>query len=289
MTTKTPQSIDVNQPNYRVYSHAGEWIQGPILCPRTGNFEKVLVTLRTNTLRTSFTYNSNNNYRHGKKIQNLAEKLATKYHAHIDPCHFMKFSNIPIGVGLGSSTSDLVAFTFAYLHELGVRLTHLQTYQMATEYEGYSDPLYDSRTFLFNSKSKKELYSLPSIGKKYKAALTFSKQVREIVTDELQFNYTQEDIEKFKVIEAAFRRGITTANFKMIFAAADASAVQNQHQMSLDDYDEIKDICSRYAMGFSISHSGSAIVIHAEDQNLALVRKVLAGEGYESKKITISL
>jgi len=45
MTTKTPQSIDVNQSNYRVYSHAGEWIQGPILCPRTGNFEKVLVTL----------------------------------------------------------------------------------------------------------------------------------------------------------------------------------------------------------------------------------------------------
>lgn len=292
MFTPLPDTFSQQKPAFQqiyVESHAGELIQGPWRYG-DGSAGKVLVTLRTRSLMTTHLITEEHPSRDTPSLMPktlfLRNSLNKLYGIKNRDLHIERVSNIPVGKGLGSSTSDLLSFAKNYLAYHDIYPEENDIFRIATESERYSDPLYSTRNFLFNSGDKTELVKYPSLGIIGCALIVFSKCIESIDTDSLSSDYSTDYIMKFSTVLALTEAAFSAGNSRLLMRAAMASARLNQDRIKLWDLEELWAKAQKLSLGFSVSHSGTAMVFHMPDfESLYKVKHLMESAGYDGIEI----
>lgn len=170
-------------------------------------------------------------------------------------------STVPIGWGLGSSTSDIMAAIRATADAFRERITQREVAALAVKAETASDSTmfkYPLVLFAQREGAILEQFSgqLPGL-----AVLGFNTDGtrRGINTLELApARYSSWEIEAFRPLVGLLRRAIETQDSKSIGCIATASAYINQSHLPLPHFDKLIKIKESVgALGLQIAHSGT--------------------------------
>jgi uncharacterized protein involved in propanediol utilization len=168
---------------------------------------------------------------------------------------------VPTGIGLGSSTCDVVAAIRAVSHAYGVELDAAQVARLAIEAEGAADPImFDGEMVLFAQRQGRVLESFGSWVPRY-AVLSIDTDVGERGIDTLSLpipEYTDADLAVFESMIGRVREAFARRDPVTLAAVATESATLNQRFVPLRKFQEIRDLATEYrALGVQISHSGT--------------------------------
>jgi uncharacterized protein involved in propanediol utilization len=170
-------------------------------------------------------------------------------------------STVPIGWGLGSSTSDITAAIRATADAFGERITRREMAALAVEAETASDSTmfkYPLVLFAQREGAILERFSaqLPGL-----AVLGFNTDAtrRGINTLELApARYSCWEIEAFRPLVGLLRRAIETQDPKAIGCVATASSYINQRHLPVPHFDKLIKIRESVgALGLQVAHSGT--------------------------------
>jgi uncharacterized protein involved in propanediol utilization len=169
--------------------------------------------------------------------------------------------SVPSGIGLGSSTCDVVAAIRAVSHAYGVELDAAQVARLAIEAEGAADPImFDGEMVLFAQRQGRVLESFGSWVPRY-AVLSIDTDVGERGIDTLSLpipEYTDADLAVFESMIGRAREAFARRDPVTLAAVATESATLNQRFVPLRKFQEIRDLAAQYrALGVQISHSGT--------------------------------
>jgi uncharacterized protein involved in propanediol utilization len=169
--------------------------------------------------------------------------------------------SVPTGIGLGSSTCDVVAAIRAVSHAYGVELDAAQVARLAIEAEGAADPImFDGEMVLFAQRQGRVLESFGSWVPRY-AVLSIDTDVGERGIDTLSLpipEYTDADLAVFESMIGRVREAFARRDPVTLAAVATESATLNQRFIPLRKFQEIRDLAAEYrALGVQISHSGT--------------------------------
>jgi uncharacterized protein involved in propanediol utilization len=169
--------------------------------------------------------------------------------------------SVPTGIGLGSSTCDVVAAIRAASHAYGVELDAAQVARLAIEAEGAADPImFDGEMVLFAQRQGRVLESFGSWMPRY-AVLSIDTDVGERGIDTLSLpipEYTDADLAVFESMIGRVREAFARRDPVTLAAVATESATLNQRFVPLRKFQEIRDLATEYrALGVQISHSGT--------------------------------
>ncbi len=168
-------------------------------------------------------------------------------------------SQVETGLGLGSSTADVVAAIRACAGALGVGLSPEEIAAIAVEAELATDPLmFDSHALLFAP-----CYGqiLESWGDWYPDYVVFSCDLAEtgtqIDTLSLSRHYSDEEAEHFESIVSTAREGFSRRDPALIAAAASQSAALSQSRVPLARFATLERVAREAgALGVQVAHSG---------------------------------
>lgn len=202
-------------------------------------------------------------------------------------------SNIPPGVGGGSSTSDCTATARAVRAMLGAGARHLSDLEILQEIvfpaEGPCDPLalLDSGfPVLWASRTGEVLHvynrPLPAFH-----ALGFVADSQTIVsTDDLAAKQkkkkpTDKELDAFAAVLKKFDAAMETGSARGIAEAAEESGTLNQSECAIRNWDRLRRLSKKVgALGISCSHSGTAAAFlwdaHEEDLQERVVEATAA-------------
>jgi uncharacterized protein involved in propanediol utilization len=169
--------------------------------------------------------------------------------------------SVPTGVGLGSSTCDVVAAIRAVCDAHGVQLDAAQVARLAIEAEGAADPImFDGAMMLFAQRRGLVLESLGSWTPPY-AVLSIDTDPGGPGVDTLALpvpRYTDADLAAFESMIGRARRAFLQRDPVALAAVATESATLNQRFVPLRSFGEISALAQEYhALGVQISHSGT--------------------------------
>lgn len=262
-----------------VTSHFGELIQGPYQLGE--GWEYSLVTLPCRALSTEMSLTGSRHYSIGPRTRRLWENLHKQFDLPITYRIFKK-SNIPIGKGLGSSTSDL--FCAGLLFEKVYRkfASMDQLFATCTGGEVASDPLHLEFPAIFAQQKKSVLARIKTINTNISFIGTFSKEADQIETEAIAIRkYTEDHVKAYNVSKALLSYGLASGCTRSVARACAISAEMNADFVHLKDFKEIFERQSKLgAFGYAISHSGPAISLMFDDpekRNKALPKLKEAG------------
>jgi len=170
-------------------------------------------------------------------------------------------SNIAVGWGLGSSTSDVTAAIRAVADGLERRLLPEEIAYLAVQAETASDSImFNDLAILFAHREGKVVEDLggrlPELD-----VLGFNTDRSGAGIDTLTFppaRYSWQEIEAFRPLIGLLRRAIQTQNTKLVGYVASASAEINQPYLPKPHFDRLKGIADLVgALGFQVAHSGT--------------------------------
>ncbi|MFJ6783538.1 GHMP kinase [Streptomyces yangpuensis] len=168
--------------------------------------------------------------------------------------------DIPVGLGMGSSTSDVIAVVRAVADSYGTRLPAAAVARLAVRAELACDPLMlDARPVLFAQREGRVLevlgHRLPSlvvVGCALGGGApvdTLSLPARE---------YDDHDVRAFERLRVLLRRAVTTGDAALLGRVATASARHGQRLLRHPEFDALVAIARRLgAVGVQIAHSGA--------------------------------
>lgn len=168
---------------------------------------------------------------------------------------------VATGVGLGSSTCDVVATIRAICNAYAAELDEADVAQLAVAAEGAVDPLmYDGTVVLFAQRHGRVLESLGSWVPEY-AVLSLDTDVGHGGIDTLGLplpHYTDTELRTFESLVTRIRRAFQRRDAAAIAAVATESAMLNQRSLPMRGFREIcafaQECC---ALGVQVSHSGT--------------------------------
>lgn len=172
-------------------------------------------------------------------------------------------SNVPVGWGLGSSTSDVTAAVRAVGDAFRDRIASKDIAHLAVKAETASDSLmFDERMVLFAQREGVIIEDfnglLPEI-----EVLGFNTDPSGNGVNTLDFipvRYSWWEIEAFRPLIGRLRRAVETQNPYCIGQVATASANINQQHLPKPHYDEVFSIKEKVsALGLQVAHSGTVI------------------------------
>ena len=170
------------------------------------------------------------------------------------------FSDVEVGLGLGSSTADVVAAIRAVAAVLGITPRAADVAAIAVEAEVAADPLmFDDFALLFAQRGGAVLESW---GYWYPAFAVCSANLAEAGTriDTLQLPppaYTESELDLFADILETARDGFRRRDLAGIAAAATRSAILNQSRIKLARFETWRRLAEEAgALGVQIAHSG---------------------------------
>ena len=172
-------------------------------------------------------------------------------------------SNVPVGWGLGSSTSDVTAAIRAVADAFRDRVTPKDIAHLAVRAETASDSLmFDERMVLFAQREGVIIEDfnglLPEI-----EVLGFNTDPSGNGVNTLDFipvRYSWWEIEAFRPLIGRLRRAVETQDPYCIGEVATASAKINQKHLPKPRYDEVLLIKDRVgALGLQVAHSGTVV------------------------------
>ena len=189
--------------------------------------------------------------------------------------------SVPTGVGLGSSTCDVVAAIRAVCDAYGVQLDAAQVARLAIEAEGAADPImFDGEMVLFAQRQGQVLESFGSWMPRY-AVLSIDTDPGGPGVDTLSLpmpRYTDAELAAFESMIGKVRQAFAHRDPVTLAAVATESATLNQRFVPLRKFQEIRDLAAEYrALGVQISHSGTVAGI-LFDSRAARLSDALAHE-----------
>ncbi|MFE0642902.1 GHMP kinase [Streptomyces sp. NPDC058877] len=168
--------------------------------------------------------------------------------------------DVPVGLGMGSSTSEVIAAVRAVADSYGLRLPATTVARLAVRAESACDPLMlDGRPVLFAQREGRVMEDLgPAlpplvvVGCALGGAApvdTLSLPVPEV---------RDEDVRRYERLRAALRRAVATGDAHLLGTVATASARRGQQVLGHPEFDALTDTARRTgAVGVQIAHSGA--------------------------------
>lgn len=177
------------------------------------------------------------------------------------PCGWIEItSNVPHGVGMGSSTSDVTATIRAVADHHGIALSHEDVGRLAVQAESAADSImFDDRVTLFAHRDGMVLetlgYRLPPL------AVVGANTDPGTSVDTLRrppADYSDDELAWFRVLRASLRRAIATDDVALLGRVATASARINQRFLPKPCLPDLIELSRRLgAAGVQVAHSGT--------------------------------
>ena len=168
--------------------------------------------------------------------------------------------SVTMGVGLGSSTCDVVAAIRAACRYHGVELDAGQVARLAIAAEGAADPIMFDEMVLFAQRHGRVLESLGSWVPRY-TVLSIDTDTGAGGVDTLTLplpDYTDSELRGFESMVERAREAFRQRDAVTIAAIATESAALNQRFLPLRSFREICGVADEHgAAGVQISHSGT--------------------------------
>ena len=170
-------------------------------------------------------------------------------------------SDIPVGWGLGSSTSDVTAAIRATANALNEPLTPYKIAALAVRAETACDStMFGERLVLFAQREgivvEDFRNSLPKL-----EVLGFNTSSNGNGIDTIAFppaRYSWWEIEAFRPMVGLLRRAIYLRSPQLLGQVASASATINQHYLPTSHFRELKEISKEVgAVGLQVAHTGT--------------------------------
>jgi uncharacterized protein involved in propanediol utilization len=191
---------------------------------------------------------------------------------------------VATGVGLGSSTCDVVAAIRAVCAAYGVSVQPDVVARIAVAAEGAVDPImFDREVVLFAQRQGRVLEAFGSWIPPY-VVVSIDTDVGTQGVDTLSLpspRYTDAELEAFEGLVARVRAAFERRDAAEIAAVASESATMNQRLVSLRGFREIVALAGEFgALGVQIAHSGTvAGILFNARADAALTSEVLARIG----------
>ncbi|HST46941.1 GHMP kinase [Jatrophihabitans sp.] len=169
-------------------------------------------------------------------------------------------SNIPRGVGMGSSTSDVTATIRAVADFHGVQLAEDEVARLAVLAECASDSIMiDDRVVLF---AHRDGVVLETFGHRLPPMFVLSCDTEPAArVDTLRLrpaDYDESEVANFGVLRAALRRAVALADTALLGRVATASARINQRYLPKPHLELLVRLCLDYGgCGIQVAHSGT--------------------------------
>lgn len=169
-------------------------------------------------------------------------------------------SDVPRGIGMGSSTSDVVATIRAVADYHGVALADEEVARLAVSAEFASDSMpIDDRVVLF---AHRDGSVLETFGPRLPPLVVVGCNAEPGITvDTLAFppaKYSAEETAAFSTLRDAFRRAVATGDTALLGHVATQSALINQRFLPKTGLDRLLDLSRRYGgCGIQVAHSGT--------------------------------
>ncbi|HEX2040411.1 MAG TPA: hypothetical protein VHF47_11845 [Acidimicrobiales bacterium] len=249
----------------RAIAHHGELLQGMFVGPEGGPM-RGLVTLPCEL------YASEGEFRPSDvpgievtpewkwKAQKAAQLTLDYLHADGVGGALRVETTIPIGWGMGSSTSDVIAAIRATADGIGVSLHTEEVARLAVAAETASDSImFGDRALLF---AQRDALVIEDFGAHFPAFEVLGFNAGNAV-DTLSFTpaqYDGDDIERFEELRALLREGFQSACPERVGHVATASARINQRFLPKPEFDRLlATVDAVGAVGIQVAHSGSVV------------------------------
>jgi uncharacterized protein involved in propanediol utilization len=192
-------------------------------------------------------------------------------------------STIPIGWGMGSSTSDVIAAIRATADGHGVALPTVEVARLAVAAETASDSImFGDEALLF---AQRDALVIEDFGTRFPSfeVLGFAAGMG---VDTLEFTpaeYDDRDIARFEELRLLLREGMKDHDPALVGYVATASSRINQRFLPKPEFDRLlsmADACG--AVGVQVAHSGSVVglLFNGDDSGVeARIEKAGAGVG----------
>ncbi|HEY6926620.1 MAG TPA: hypothetical protein VI653_24255 [Steroidobacteraceae bacterium] len=176
---------------------------------------------------------------------------------------------VATGVGLGSSTCDVVAAIRAVCDFYGVGLDACDVARLAIEAEGASDPLmFEGEMLLFAQRHGRVLESFGRWVPRY-TLLSIDTDEGEGGVDTLGLplpTYTDPELTTFEGLIDRVRAAFCARDPAALAAVATESATLNQRFLPLRQFRAIRELADEYgALGVQVSHSGTVAGVLFDD------------------------
>jgi uncharacterized protein involved in propanediol utilization len=249
-------------------AHHGELLQGSF-ADDTGRLHRALVTLPHPGRGTRAVFRAS--YTHGGvlgppaliKVRRAAMLTLGQLPNHRCPAKGGQIeisSDIPPGVGMGSSTSDVTATIRAVADCHGLALSKDEVARLAVLAECASDSIMiDDRVVLF---AHREGFVLETFGRQLPPMIVLGCDTDPAVqVDTLGLplaNYDETELAAFGVLRAGLRRAVATEDVALLGKVATASARINQRYLPKPDFELLVELCHRHGgCGVQVAHSGT--------------------------------
>ncbi|QGK70120.1 GHMP kinase [Allosaccharopolyspora coralli] len=181
-------------------------------------------------------------------------------------------SDVPVGIGMGSSTSDVLATIRAVASAFDVRLPPETTVSLAVEAETACDPLMlDERPVLFGPRNGRALEVLgPNLPPMVVLGCT-TGNAAAVDTVSLP-DVPVAAVEDYERLRTDVRRAVATGDVGLLGKACTHSARLNQSLLPKKEFEALEDIARRCgAAGVQVAHSGNVagILLDARSPDLA--------------------
>ncbi|MFE5485757.1 GHMP kinase [Streptomyces sp. NPDC056527] len=167
---------------------------------------------------------------------------------------------IPVGLGMGSSTSDVIATVRAVADSYGLRLAPETVARLAVRAELACDPLMlDGRPVLFAQREGRVLEVLgPALPPLMVVGCTLGGGA-PVDTLALPVREADDaDLHDFERLRTLLRRAVATGDARLLGEVATASARRGQRVLAHPEFDALTVIARRVgAVGVQIAHSGA--------------------------------
>lgn len=169
-------------------------------------------------------------------------------------------SNVPHGIGMGSSTSDVAATIRAVADYHGVALAPEEVGRLAVLAECASDPtMIDDRVVLF---AHRDGLVLEELGPALPPMVVVGCDTQPGgAVDTLAFRpaeYDAREIDGFQELLAALRRAIATSDVELLGRVTTASARINQRYLPKPPLEPLLELCLAHGgCGVQVAHSGT--------------------------------
>lgn len=183
-------------------------------------------------------------------------------------------SNVPRGVGMGSSTSDVTATIRAVADQHGLSMSGEEVGRLAVQAESASDSImFDDQVVLF---AHRDGMVLESFGHRLPPVMVVGANTDPGVSvDTLCYppaEYHDDELACFRVLRAGLRRAIATADVALLGQVATASARINQRYLPKPSLPELVELCRRLGgTGVQVAHSGTVagLIFDAREPGIA--------------------
>lgn len=168
--------------------------------------------------------------------------------------------HVPVGLGMGSSTSDTIAAVRAVAASFGIRLPPEVIARLTVHAEHACDPLMlDDRPRLFAQREGRVLEDLgdalpPAI---VVGCLTGGGKPVDTLTVATDA-HLDDDVYAFERLRRLLRRAIAEADLGLLGHVCTASARHNQRVLTKEEFSELEHVADRTgAVGVQVAHSGN--------------------------------